>query len=65
MNNFGEFFWAKESHKYVWHAVQEGEIVSICQRPVLTPRMTQKQTPLDDDRCAKCDRLIWPEGKED
>lgn len=58
----GPWFWAKESHKIVWHAVEEGEIESICRRAVRTPRLTQKFLPEEDERCSKCDRILWPDG---
>jgi hypothetical protein len=64
MNDFGPMFWGKESSARLWHAIQEGKGSAICGKAIPTPRLTQKEiVPEDDVRCARCDRLVFPEGK--
>lgn len=63
MNDFGPMFWGKQTDGRLWHAIQEGKVSAICGRSVPTPRLTQsKGVPDDDERCCRCDRLVFPEG---
>lgn len=51
-----DFFWA--SNGRLWHAIEDGGIVTMCDRRVPVPRSTMKSMPLEDERCAKCDKLV-------
>lgn len=58
-------FWAKESRSLLWHMVEEGERVSMCEKPIPPPRMSMRAEPPDDARCAKCDKFILREEEYD
>lgn len=61
-----EVFWAQSGRLY--HALasaQPGDdapaipsSTALCGRYIPPPRMTVKESPLDDERCAKCDRAL-------
>lgn len=64
MNDFGPMFWGKQSDAHLWHAIKEGEDAAICSKPIPIPRMSQNEVvPPDDERCARCDRLVFPGGR--
>lgn len=56
-------FWACKGR--LWHAMTEGSLAALCGREVPPPRMTMKHTlPVDEKRCAWCDRVLFPAGRE-
>jgi hypothetical protein len=58
-------FWAKEGSALLWHRIKDPGHSALCGRYISPPRMTmQFAFPLDDVRCAKCDRLIDEEDKQ-
>lgn len=55
----GNMFWARYGRHGLYHAVREGKLDAVCGKNVPTPRdVISKRTPLDDERCAKCDRQV-------
>lgn len=59
--NGGKVFWAKGDR--LWHAIEDGEINTFCDRYIKPPRETmRKADPSDDVRCAKCDRILRSNG---
>ena len=59
-----KIFWAQ--HGRLFHAVrgEEREQIetALCGRRIPLPRMAVRDCPFDDDRCAKCDRLLKKAG---
>jgi hypothetical protein len=57
-------FWVKSDR--LWHAMKKGTRVALCGHECPKPRVMMKLTiPLDDVRCARCDRLIMWDGNPD
>jgi len=62
MNDFESVFWGKQLEGRLWHAIQDGRSAGICGKAIPIPRMSQKEVvPPDDERCARCDRMIQPD----
>lgn len=60
-----DIMWVKGGR--LWHAAEQGSMNAICGRDLPLPRDLKptEDAPDEDVRCAKCDRIVRPNGDND
>lgn len=58
------WFWVNQANHLLWHAASKHDEDALCGKHVPPPRLARgsDDVPLEDERCARCDRMMRSEG---